>query len=49
MAANLCFGPTDEMELTRMMAGAEVLGTAKGPSAVQAFLDLVDAECQPLN
>ncbi|GGL14170.1 hypothetical protein [Deinococcus radiotolerans] len=38
-----------EAGLTRIMAGAEVLGAAKGQSAVQAFQDLVDADGQPLN
>ena len=38
-----------EAGLTRIMAGAEVLGAAKGQSAVQAFLDLVDADGLPLN
>lgn len=38
-----------EAGLTRIMAGAEVLGAAKGQSAVQAFLDLVDADGQPPN
>ncbi len=38
-----------EAGLTRIMSGAEVLGTAKELSTVQAFLDLVDAVGQPLN
>lgn len=38
-----------EAGLTRIMAGAEVLGTAKGQSAVHAFLEMVATEGQPLN